>query len=147
MGKRRKNPVTKRSPAIYDDAYRLHEGEYYPQHHEANLQRLRENHPEYSAGEVETIYRQACRIEYEIEQWLGKMQLSEGSRQELLDWLEDHFYGFTAKSFSSALERVEARRVSRCTGGPHSFGSDALSPPRPSTNVEVHHNNCRREPP
>lgn len=109
MGKRRKNPVAKRSAAIYDHAFCLQEGEYYPQHHLANVRTLRERYPEYSAEEVDAIYRQACRIQYEIEQWLGPgpMQLSEGSRAELLEWLNDHFYGFTEKSFLWALERVQ----------------------------------------
>jgi len=110
MGKRRKNSVTKLPSAIYDDAFRLQQGEYYPEHHEANIITLRERYPDHSAEEVETIYRQACRIEHEIEQWLGKMQLSAGSRVELLEWLEDHFYGFTDNSFLWALERVEEKR-------------------------------------
>src|ERR1700757_3025420 len=94
-----KSSDTQLSPEIYDAAYRLQVGEHYPQHHLENVRRLRERYSEYPADEVESIYRQACRIEYEIQKWIGNMQLSQGSRQELLDWLEDHFYGFTEKSF------------------------------------------------
>ncbi len=101
----------KLSRKIYDEAYWLQMGEYYPQHHQANVQRLRDRYPDYAAEEVDRIYRQACRLEPEIEQWMGGMRLSPGSRQELLEWLEDHFYGFTKASFSEAIERVEGRQT------------------------------------
>jgi len=109
MGKRRKDRVREPSPEIYDDAFRLQEGEYYPEHHEANIKTLCERYPEYSPEDVDAIYRQACRIQHEVEEWVGDAELSEGSRQELLEWLRDHFYGFTERSFLWALERVERK--------------------------------------
>lgn len=111
MSKRRKDPISQRSTAIYDEAFQLQVGEYHPEHHEANIRTLRARYPEYSAKEVDGIYRQACRIEYEIEQWVGGLQLSAGSREELMDWLEDRFFGFTGKSFSWAIERIEEKQV------------------------------------
>jgi hypothetical protein len=106
----RKNPKAKPSPQIYDDAFSLQEGEYWPEHHIANVKRLSQRYPEYSRDEVDAIYRKACTLEPEIEKWIGTLELSEGSRSELLEWLADQFYGFTNKSFLWALERVEDKR-------------------------------------
>ena len=40
---------------------------------------------------------------------VGGAQLSQQARDELLDWLEDHFYGFSRESFLRAIERAESR--------------------------------------
>ena len=111
MGKRHRKLAIQQSAAMYDEAFFLQEGEYYPQRHEANVRSLCEKYPQYSSKEIDAIYRQACRIEPGVAQWLGNMELSDGGRLELLDWLKDNFYGFTQKSFLRALERVEGKRV------------------------------------
>src|SRR5439155_5133404 len=109
MGRRRKNPVSKPSSEIYDAGYSCQQGEFYPEHHQTNIQKLRERFPEYSATEIEGIYRQACRLDYDIQQWSGGATLSERQKEERLVWLEDHYYGFSRKSLLQALERTETK--------------------------------------
>jgi hypothetical protein len=109
MSRRRKDPPSNSSVALYADAYRWQQGEFYPQHHEANVKRLHEKYPEHSLPEIDGIYRQACLIDFEVQKRVGTAQLSPGAREELLDWLEDHFYGFGRELFLSAIERAESR--------------------------------------
>jgi hypothetical protein len=95
--------------SLYDDAYRWQQGEYYPEHHQANVQRLQQKYPEHPLSEIDAIYRQACSIDYEVQKRVGKSQLSKGAREQLLDWLEDNFYGFSRESFLWAIERAESK--------------------------------------
>lgn len=107
MSRRQKTPTPPAS--LYEDAYRWQHGEFYPERHLANVQRLLKKHPEHTFSEVDAIYRQACLIDYEVQQRAGKAQLSNGARQELLDWLADRFYGFSQETFEDAIERAESR--------------------------------------
>lgn len=106
MSRRSKTPPPPSS--LYEDAYRWQQGEFYPEHHQANVQRLHQKYPEHPLAEIDAIYRQACRIDYEVQERVGKSQLSKGAREELLDWLEDNFYGFGRESFLWAIERAES---------------------------------------
>src|SRR5689334_3153636 len=99
----------KSSNSLYDDAYRWQQGEFYPQHHQANIQRLHKKYPEHSLSEIDAIYRKACRIDFEVQERIGTSQLSKGAREELLDWLEDHFYGFSRQTLLQAIESAESR--------------------------------------
>ena len=97
------------SDALHSDAYSFQQGEFYPEHHQANVQRLRQKYPGFSLSEIDEIYRQACRLDFEVQERVGASQLSKQAREELLDWLEDHFYGFSRASFLQAIERAESR--------------------------------------
>jgi hypothetical protein len=96
------------SSALYADAYSYQQGEFYPEHHLANVQRLHQKYPEHSLSEIDEIYRQACRIDAHVQQRLGGSHLTEKAKQELLGWLEDHFFGFSRESFLRAIERAES---------------------------------------
>ena len=107
MSRRKKTPTPPAS--LYEDACRSQQGEFYPEHHHANVERLHRQYPEHPLSEIDGIYRQACRIDFEIDQRVGSSQLSEQAREELLDWLEDHFNGFSRASFLEAIQRAESR--------------------------------------
>jgi hypothetical protein len=107
MGRRGKRPVLRRSSEIYDTAFRLQEGEYYPEHHLTNIQTLSRRYPEHTGTELERIYKQACRIECEIEERMGGAIFSESGKAGLLEWLDDNFNGFSRDTFLWAIERVE----------------------------------------
>ena len=91
------------------DAYSWQQGQFYPERHQANVQHLHQKYPEFPVSEVDAIYRQACRIDCEIQERVGASQLSKQARGELLDWLEAHFYGFSRATFLEAIERAESR--------------------------------------
>jgi hypothetical protein len=105
MSRRPKSPIPPTS--LYEDAYRWQQDEFYPEHHKANVLRLHEKYPEHKLGEIDAIYRQACRIDFEVKERVGESKLSQQARQELLEWLEDNFHGFSAVSFQEAIERAE----------------------------------------
>lgn len=107
MSRRPKTPTPPSSP--YDDAYRWQQSEFYHQRHKANVQRLHQKYPEHSLSEIDAIYRQACRIDDAVQERVGKSQLSKGAREELLEWLEDHYYGFSRESFLWAIEKAESK--------------------------------------
>ena len=109
MSRRQKNPVSQLSDSLYVDAYQWQQGEFYPEHHQANVQRLHRKYPECPWSEIDAIYRQACRIDFEVQERIGTSQLSARARHELLDWLEDHFHGFSRESFLQAIEKAETR--------------------------------------
>jgi len=106
---RNKGPSTEESAALHADAYQYQQGEFYPEHHRANVQRLREKYPTFSQSEIDGIYRQACHIDFEVRQRVGAAQLSEQAREELLEWLEDNFYGFSRQTFVLAVDRAEGK--------------------------------------
>ena len=93
MRRRAKTPTPPSS--LYDDAYRLQKGEFHFEHHQANVQSLCRKYPDHAFSEIDAIYRQACQIDFEVQERVGKSQLSKGAKEELLDWLEDHFNGFS----------------------------------------------------
>lgn len=93
--------------SLYDDAYRLQSGEFYPEHHQANVQSLCRRYPDLPSCEIDAIYRQACRIDFEVGERVGHSRLSKGAKEELLEWLEDHFWGFSRESFLWAIEKAE----------------------------------------
>jgi acyl-CoA-binding protein len=105
---RRQKPPTP-APSLYADAYHWQQGEFYPEHHQANVRRLQEKYSDISLSEIDAIYRQACRIDYEVQQQVGTSQLSAQAREKLLDWLEDHFNGFGRAEFLLAIERAESK--------------------------------------
>jgi len=105
---RRKHRGPEDPAALYSDAYSFQQGEFHPEHHQANVRRLHEKYPGFTLSEIDTIYRQACRIEFEIQEQIGRSQLSEEAREKLLEWLEDHFHGFSRKSFLQAIDRVQS---------------------------------------
>jgi hypothetical protein len=94
--------------SLYEDAYRWQRGEFYPEHHQSNIQRLHQKYPGHSVSEINAIYRQACRIDFEVQERVGKSKLSEGVERELLSWLEDHFHGFNRESFLWAIEKTHS---------------------------------------
>lgn len=94
---------------LHSDAYAFQQGEFYPEHHQANVQRLHQKYPEFPLSEIDAVYRQACRIDSEVQERVDGAQLSQQAREELLDWLGDHFYGFSTESFLRAIERAESR--------------------------------------
>jgi len=97
------------SAALHSDAYSFQQGEFYPEHHQTNVQRLHQKYADFSLPEIDEVYRQACRIDFEVQERVGTSQLSKQTRVELLDWLEDHFYGFSRASFLQTIERTEPR--------------------------------------
>jgi len=97
------------STALYAEAYSLQQGKYYPEHHQANVQRLHKLHPNWSLAEIDEIYRQACQIDFEVELQLGGATPTAQAREELLDWLEDHFHGFSRDTLIQAIERAEMK--------------------------------------
>ena len=109
MNRRKKAPMP--PSALYENAYQWQVGEFYPEHHEANVQRLHQKYPEHSVSEIDAIYRQACCIDSEVKERVGKSQLSNAAKEELLDWLQDHFHGFSRESFLWAIERAEAGEI------------------------------------
>ena len=97
------------SPAqLFEDAYSWQQGEFYPEHHQANIERLSDKYPEVSSAEIEDIYRKACTIEHEIRQQIQGAQLTAAARDALLEDLESQFYGFSRASLAWALQRAEA---------------------------------------
>src|SRR5262245_15269701 len=107
MSRRSKTPEPPSS--LFEDAYRLQQGQFYPERHQANVQNLCKKYPQHSFSEIDAIYRQACLIDFEIRERVGKSQLSKGAREELLDWLENEFHGFSRDSFLRAIERAESQ--------------------------------------
>ena len=93
--------------AIYARAYRLQAGEFYPEHHLANVAFLQREYTQHSRAEIDRIYRCACRIRDELESWGGGLQLTMDSRQELLDWFWSEFPDFTEDVFSEAIADIE----------------------------------------
>ena len=108
----RRSKVSTPPSSLYDDAYRLQTGEFYPEHHQANVRSLCERYPDQPFSEIDAIYREACRIDFEIQERVGNSQLSKGAKEELLEWLKDHFYGFSRESFLWAIERAEPDETS-----------------------------------
>jgi hypothetical protein len=106
---RRKHSGSGDASGLHSDAYASQHGEFYPEHHQANVQRLHQKYPQFPLSEVDAVYRQACRIDFEVQRRVGGAQLSQRAREELLDWLEDHVYGFGRESFLRAIERAESR--------------------------------------
>jgi hypothetical protein len=106
---RREHSGSSNASGLHSDAYAFQQGEFYPEHHQANVQRLHQKYPEFPVSEIDAVYRQACRIDFEVQERVGGAQLSQQAREELLDWLEDHFYGFSKESFLRAIERAESR--------------------------------------
>jgi hypothetical protein len=106
MGRRAKKPTP--SSSLYEDAYRWQQGEFHPEHHQANVERLRQKYPQHALSEIDSIYRQACRIDLEVKERVGAAQLTQHAREELLDWLERRFYGFSRTSFQQAIDRAES---------------------------------------
>jgi hypothetical protein len=94
---------------LHAEAYMLQAGEFWPEHHEANVRHLRSKYPEVPAEEIEAIYRRACRIEFEIRQEIGNSQLSAAAKSQLVDWLEDQFHGFPRSVLVEAIERTEVK--------------------------------------
>ena len=104
-----RRPKTSPPPAsLYEDAYHWQVGQFYPERHLANVQRLHDKYPDLPLGEIDAIYREACRIDYEVRERVGTSTLSNAAKQELLDWLEDHFCGFSRDSLLWAIERAES---------------------------------------
>lgn len=105
-----RHPKKKSLPAkvssLHDEAYRLQRGQFYPQRHEANIQQLCDQHPEHSSGEIDAVYRQACRIDHEARKWVESSQLTTGAKELLLEWLEDSFADFSRESLRDAIERA-----------------------------------------
>jgi hypothetical protein len=108
MTSRSESPSPASSAALYEDAYWSQQGEFHPEHHRANVQRLHRRYPGHSLGTIDAIYRLACRIDFEIQERVGSSQLSRQARDELLDWLEDHFNGFPRATLLQAIERAES---------------------------------------
>ncbi len=106
---RRKHTGSGDAAGLHSDAYAFQQGQFYPERHQANVQRLHQKYPEFPLSEIDAVYRQACRIDFEVQERIGGAQLSQQAREELLDWLEDHFYGFSTESFLRAIERAESR--------------------------------------
>ncbi len=96
------------SAALHSDAYSLQQGEFYPEHHQANVRRLHRKYPNFSLSEIDAIYREACRIDFEARKQVGATKLSKQAKEELMDWLEDHFYGFGRESFLQAIVKAES---------------------------------------
>ena len=67
---------------LHSDAYAFQQGEFYPQHHQANVQRLHQKYPEFPLSEIDTVYRQACRIDFEVQERVGGAQLSQQARED-----------------------------------------------------------------
>lgn len=107
MSRRAKTPTPPSS--LYDDAYYLQNGEFYPENHKANIEKLSRKYSDQPLSEIDTIYRQACCIDSEVQEQVGGCQLSEGAKEELLQWLEKHFHGFTRASFLRAIEQARPR--------------------------------------
>jgi hypothetical protein len=107
MSRRSKKPRAPSTADLHAEAYLLQTGEFYPEHHEANVRHLCAKYPEILAGEIKAIYRRAIHIEDEIRQEIGSAQLSQAAKSQLLDWLEGRFYGFPRSVLQEALERVE----------------------------------------
>jgi len=97
-----------RDAELHTDAYSFQQGEYYPEHHVANVQKLHQKYPEFSLSEVDAIYRRACSIDFEVQQRVGSSKLTPQAKNELLDWLEDHFYGFSRISLLQAIEEAQS---------------------------------------
>ena len=76
---------------LHSDSYAFQQGQFYPERHQANVRRLHQKYPEFPLSEVDAIYREACRIDFEVQERVGGAQLSPQAREELLDWLEGHF--------------------------------------------------------
>lgn len=106
---RRKHSGSSNASGLHSDAYAFQQGEFYPEHHQANVQRLHQKYPGFSVAEIDAVYRQACRIDFEVQERVGGAELSQQARVELLDWLEDHLYGFSRESFLLAIERAESK--------------------------------------
>ena len=99
---------TKRADSLHADAYSWQQGQFYPERHKANVQRLHQKYGEYSISEIDAIYRQACRIDFEVQERIRTSELTERAKAELLEWLEDNFHGFSRASLMEAIERAEA---------------------------------------
>ena len=106
MSRRLKTPTPQSS--LFEDAYRLQEGQFYPERHQANVKKLCEKYPQHSFSEIDAVYREACRIDFEIQERVGKSKLSKGAREEILDWLENEFHGFSRELLLRAIERAES---------------------------------------
>lgn len=98
-----------REAALHSDAYLFQRGEYYPKNHQANVQRLHQKYPEFPLSQIDAIYRKACKIDLEVQQHVGTSQLTEKAKEELLDWLEDHYYPFSRASFLQAIDASQER--------------------------------------
>ena len=109
MSRRQKNSTAQSSDSLHADAYSWQQGQFYPERHQANVQRLHQKYPAFPLSEIDAIYRQACRIDFEVQERVGTSQLSKQAREELLGWLEDHFYGFGRASLLEAIERAESQ--------------------------------------
>ena len=97
---------------LYEAAYRWQQGEFYPEHHCANVVRLHERFPEVPMAEVDAIYRQACRIDAEVADQVGTSELTAAAKEDLVDWLAGHFHGFGRGVFIDAIERREGPKQS-----------------------------------
>lgn len=107
MRARKLNDQTPQRASIYLKAYRYQFGDYYPQHHVANLAKLAELYPDRGEREIEAIYLQACRINDTLKDWGGGLVLTEASREELFSWFEAEFPEFPEDCFDEAIKELE----------------------------------------
>ena len=72
MSRRSKNPKAETGHSLHADAYVWQHGEFYPEHHQGNIQALHAKYPGHPLAEIDDVYRQACRIDYEVDQAMGE---------------------------------------------------------------------------
>jgi len=70
----------------------------------ANVARLCRQFRERSQAEIEAIYREACRIDFVVKELTGTSELSEGAREELLNWLGQDFPDFGRACFLWSID-------------------------------------------
>ena len=103
MSRHGKKPTPEPGHSLHANAYVWQHGEFHPEHHQANIQALHAKYPGHSLAEIDDVYRQACQIDYEVQQSIGGAQLSPGAKSGT--------FGLAG----SRIPRVQPRNVPACS--------------------------------